>query len=143
MVLVGLIYYYMRLPVWQAALSGGIFAVLCTWLLSSCPVEVLAALQASSILVMALGSRLPQIILNIRRGNAGMLSATTCLLNVAGNSARIFTTLVLTGDMLLLQGVVTQGCLNAVLLYQSVRSELRSGRAEAGQQSGVPAPQMA
>jgi hypothetical protein len=70
---------------------------------------VLAALQASTIVTMALGSRLPQILLNWRRGDAGMLSVTSCGLNVAGNAARVFTTLVLTRDPLLLGGIVTQG----------------------------------
>jgi hypothetical protein len=62
-----------------------------------------------AVAVMALGSRLPQIVLNMRRGNAGMLSVTTCLLNVAGNAARIFTTIVLTGDLLMLGGACSQG----------------------------------
>jgi hypothetical protein len=38
-----------------------------------------------------------------------MLSVMSCGLNVAGNAARIFTTLVLTRDPLLLGGIVTQG----------------------------------
>jgi hypothetical protein len=58
------------------------------------PLPVLTAMQMATIFVMATCSRLPQILLNIRRGNAGMMSLTTCVLNVAGNSVRIFTTLV-------------------------------------------------
>lgn len=88
----------------------GALAALSAWLLSpACPSGTLAALQASTILTMALGSRLPQIVLNWRRGNAGMLSVISCGLNVAGNAARIFTTLVLTRDPLLLGGILTQG----------------------------------
>jgi hypothetical protein len=63
--------------------------------LKSCPV-LCAALQAATILIIALGSRLPQIVLNVRRGNSGELSTTTSALNLAGNLARIMTTLVLT-----------------------------------------------
>ncbi|GFH16738.1 uncharacterized protein HaLaN_13221, partial [Haematococcus lacustris] len=63
---------------------------------------------------MAVGGRLPQIALNIKRGNAGVMSLTTSALNVVGNVVRIFTTLVLTQDMLLLAGCVTGGILNAV-----------------------------
>lgn len=105
----------------MAAATGAAVALGCAWLLSPyCPLQVLAILQASNILTMALGSRLPQIILNMRRGNAGVLSVMTCLLNVAGNSARIFTTVVLTGDMLLMAGYLSQGMLNTVLLCQSI-----------------------
>jgi hypothetical protein len=37
-----------------------------------------------------------------------MMSLTTCLLNVAGNTTRIFTTLVLTKDMYILSACTTQ-----------------------------------
>ena len=156
----------------------------CSYLLAGCPHHVLAILQASTILVMAFGSRLPQILLNVKRGNSGMLSVTSCALNVAGNlvshssrgrqgaqhcmparlpdrtalpaapqlgaaaclalprgraltaaagrtaprhpgrpQVRIFTSIVLTGDMLLLSSSLTQGCFNMVLLVQSVQTE--------------------
>ena len=55
-----------------------------------------AALQAGTILIIALGSRLPQIMLNMKRGNSGELSTTTSALNLAGNLARVMTTIVLT-----------------------------------------------
>lgn len=56
----------------------------------------LAALQAATILIIALGGRLPQILMNMRRGNSGELSTSTCALNLAGNLARVMTTMVLT-----------------------------------------------
>lgn len=46
--------------------------------------------------IIALGGRLPQIWMNYQRGNSGELSIATCMLNLAGNLARVFTTLVLT-----------------------------------------------
>ena len=52
--------------------------------------------MASTIFIIALGGRLPQIVLNWRRGDTGELSLTTCVLNVFGCAARIFTTNVLT-----------------------------------------------
>ena len=55
-----------------------------------------AALQASTIAIIALGGRMPQILLNARRGNSGELSPLTSILNLAGNVARLFTTAVLT-----------------------------------------------
>jgi hypothetical protein len=109
-VLIALILRFSGAPGWVAGVVFGSLAALSAWLLSpACPPPMLAALQASTILTMALGSRLPQIILNWRRGNAGMLSVMSCGLNVAGNAARIFTTLVLTRDPLLLAGILTQG----------------------------------
>ena len=90
------------------------------WTLGFRPFYLLAALQAANVAVLALGSRVPQIVLNVRRGDAGLLSATSCALNVAGNAARAFTTLVLTRDALLLAGALTQGALNGVLLWQAL-----------------------
>lgn len=49
----------------------------------------------------------------------GLLSLTTCILNIAGNVARVFTTWVLTKDMLILWGYVLLLCLNLVLLVQT------------------------
>eukprot|EP00775_Hariotina_reticulata_P009431 gene9431-9596_t len=120
-ILIALIFRFNKTPTWAVAITALLVTLGCCWLLSpACPNNVLAALQASTIATMALGSRLPQIILNVRRGNAGVLSVMSCMLNVAGNAARVFTTLVLTGDMLILGGVLTQGCLNTVLLCQSI-----------------------
>ena len=55
-----------------------------------------AGLQASTIAIISLGGRVPQIWMNIQRGDTGELSILTCMLNLAGNVARVFTTLVLT-----------------------------------------------
>lgn len=136
-VLIALIFRFSNTKKWMAALTGIGVSLGCIWLLSpTCPRSVLAALQASNILTMALGSRLPQIILNMRRGNAGVLSVTTCLLNVAGNAARVFTTIVLTGDVLMLGGYLSQGTLNSILLCQSIgtaRQRRRAAAAAAGQ----------
>ncbi|GBF98507.1 hypothetical protein Rsub_11498 [Raphidocelis subcapitata] len=128
-VLIGLILRFSGTPTWVAAVVFGSLAALSAWLLSpACPPPMLAALQASTILTMALGSRLPQIVLNWRRGNAGMLSVMSCGLNVAGNAARVFTTLVLTRDPLLLGGIITQGTMNCILLYQSIDTSMRRRR---------------
>ena len=48
-----------------------------------------AVLQVSTISIVALGGRLPQILLNVRRRSSGELSLTTCLLNLMGNIARV------------------------------------------------------
>ena len=56
----------------------------------------LAGLQAATIPLIALGGRVPQIVMNWKRGNAGNLSLLTALMNVAGCLARAFTSVVLT-----------------------------------------------
>ena len=109
-ILIALVFRDRRTAPWLVFLATAAFMAGCSFLLSpACPRSLLATMQASNIAVMALGSRLPQILLNMKRGNAGMLSVTTCLLNVAGNAARIFTTIVLTGDLLMLGGACSQG----------------------------------
>jgi len=67
---------------------------------------------------MALGGRLPQIILNFQRGNSGELSGVSTGLSVAGNLARVFTTLTLVGDPLILATASSQLVLNSIVLYQ-------------------------
>lgn len=89
--------------------------------------ELLTALQASTIFIVALGGRLPQILLNARRGDSGQLSAATSALNLAGNAARVFTTVVLTGDFLNLAGALVQAGLNGTLLAQCVMTARRRG----------------
>lgn len=104
----------------RLAVGAVAFAAYCWWLsTSNCSMDVLRMLQASTISIVAIGGRLPQIVLNIRRGNSGELSIATSALNLAGNMARMFTTLVLTQDTLLLIANAVQGVLNSVLLWQT------------------------
>ncbi|GLC45008.1 PQ-loop repeat-containing protein 3 [Pleodorina starrii] len=120
-IIVGLIFRHLRLSGAVVAGAAAVFAAACAWLFSpACPIEVLSGLQVSTIVIMAVGARLPQIWLNLRRGNAGVLSPLTCALNVAGCLVRVFTTAVLTRDAIIMGGCVTQLILNGILLYQSV-----------------------
>ncbi|KAK4537002.1 hypothetical protein CDCA_CDCA10G3027 [Cyanidium caldarium] len=80
--------------------------------------STVSLLQALSIPLLN-GSRVPQIIANWRNRSTGQLSLITLLLQLLGNVARIFTTLVqLQGNGLYLVGCVTAGALNAVLVVQ-------------------------
>lgn len=106
-------------------------ALLYAFLSGAVPMPILTALQASTIAIVALGGRVPQIVLNWKRGGSGQLSVLTCGLNLAGNAARIFTTLVLTGDTLNLVGAVTQGVLNATLVAQCLATRRRDKAAAA------------
>ena len=136
LVLVALLLHYgpglrKRALVGVAAYGGLLWA----FMSGAVPMAALTALQASTIFIVALGGRLPQILLNARRGNSGQLSILTSGLNLAGNVARVFTTLVLTGDALNLVGAVVQGCLNSVLLAQcwrTLRAAGGKGEGEAG-----------
>lgn len=79
------------------------------WLLGgACPEAALTALQTGSVALLALGGRMPQIALNVRRGNSGELSLLSCLLSFVGNLMRVFTTATLVGDPLLLASASTQ-----------------------------------
>lgn len=51
---------------------------------------------------------LRQILLNLRRGDSGELSLLSCALSLAGNLARVFTTLTLVGDPIILGSAATQ-----------------------------------
>jgi mannose-P-dolichol utilization defect 1 len=86
-------------------------------------------LQACSMALLALGGRLPQILLNLRRGNSGELSVTSTALSVAGNVARVFTTLTLVGDPIILMTALSQLALNGILLGQTLDTARQARRA--------------
>jgi hypothetical protein len=55
-----------------------------------------------------------QIILNFRRKSSGEFSPITAILAAAGNALRVFTTLVVTHDGLLLAGYLVAALVNGV-----------------------------
>lgn len=59
------------------------------------PVQVLSS-------AIGVGALLPQILLNFRQGSTGEWSAITAGLSTAGNGLRVFTTVQLTGDPVLM-----------------------------------------
>ena len=77
-------------------------------------------LQASSVAILGFGGRLPQILLNYKRGNSGELSITSTGLSVAGNLSRVFTTVVLVKDPVILAAAGSQLILNSILLWQTI-----------------------
>ncbi|MEW5319472.1 MAG: hypothetical protein WDW38_010621 [Sanguina aurantia] len=141
-ILLSLIFQHLKLSRLATAASVATFLAVTTFMFSdACPPALLSWMFRATIGVMAFGARLPQIVLNVRRGNAGMMSLTTCCLNVAGNSARVFTTLVLVHDLNVLWGCLRsararvplsppQGILNSILLYQTLTSRLAKLKAE-------------
>lgn len=96
------------------------------WLLGGhCPPAVLTSLQTGSVVLLAVGGRMPQIVLNMRRGDSGELSLVTCALSLAGNMARVFTTLTLVKDPLILGSAATQAILNGILTWQTIDTARR------------------
>jgi mannose-P-dolichol utilization defect protein 1 len=102
----------------------------------ACSLATLRLLQASCIALLALGGRLPQIVLNVRRGNSGELSIFSCGLSVAGTLARVFTTLTLVGDPIILATAMSQLVLNSVLLWQTLDTARQLRTSVAGAAAG-------
>ncbi|KAL3131157.1 PQ-loop repeat-containing protein 3 [Trebouxia sp. C0009 RCD-2024] len=131
-VIVGLIVRFNAIRGWKPWLGTAGFGVFLWAVMSGvCGHEVLYGLQASTVAIIALGGRVPQIWMNHQRGNSGELSIATCILNLAGNLARVFTTLVLTKDKLIMAGTALGVVLNSVLLAQSLQTAHRNRREEA------------
>jgi hypothetical protein len=127
--IIALIFHYNReIP---THVKVGVLAMflLSGWALFSgvCSNTTMYVLQGFSAFLLAFGGRLPQILLNIRRGDSGELSMTSTALSVAGNAARIFTTLALVGDRIILATALSQLMLNSTLLYQCIQTA-RKGR---------------
>ena len=119
-IIVGLVFHYNGTT--KTPVKLGIAAALCAFAAflfsGACSTGVLRVLQACSAVLLALGGRLPQIVLNLRRGNSGELSPASTGLSVAGNLARVFTTITLVGDPIILATASSQLVLNSILLYQ-------------------------
>lgn len=64
------------------------------------------------------GALLPQILLNHRQGSTGEWSAITAGLSSAGNGLRVFTTVQLTGDPILMVGFTAGFLVNLTLFCQ-------------------------
>lgn len=93
-------------------------AALCELLgLPSCTVTC-EQLAGSLPMALMLFGRLPQIVQNLRQGHTGQLSLITYLLNVAGNAARIGTTLQELDDKMVLLTSISALVQNGVLLAQ-------------------------
>jgi hypothetical protein len=76
--------------------------------------------------IMSIGARVPQIWLNWKRGDTGQLSLVTYALSSVGNLIRVYTTAVLTHDIVLLASTCAQFALNAFITIQCLQTEIRS-----------------
>lgn len=104
----------------RAALAAVLYLAGVAFLLSpAAPLKLLMALQLATIPILNF-ARIPQIVLNWQRKSTGELSPITLTLQVAGNIARVFTTIVSVGDWLMLLGVVVSTVFNGTLVAQYV-----------------------
>lgn len=81
------------------------------------PLSFVTALQALNLPIIIL-SRLLQIVTNARQGHTGQLSGVSTGLLFGGALARIFTSLMETGDLLLASTFAASATCNGVLLAQ-------------------------
>ncbi|KAL0022257.1 hypothetical protein WJX77_010913 [Trebouxia sp. C0004] len=139
-VIIGLILRFNSIKGWRVWAGTAAFcAFLWMVMTGACGQQVLFGLQASTVAIIALGGRVPQIWMNYQRGNSGELSVATCMLNLFGNVARVYTTFVLTKDNLIMAGVALGGVLNAILLAQSLHTARKVIQADTGGLTSQPA----
>lgn len=103
-------------PLVLASVSAlGAFA----YLVAAAPTWCLTLVQAASTATMAV-ALLPQIAKNLKGRTSGGWSPISAGLSTAGNAIRVFTTMQLTHDMLLLAGFSAGFLLNAILFAQTL-----------------------
>ncbi len=119
-VLVGLIFFYNdEVPLFAKALIVLSLTSGAAFLFSPmCADAMLRWLQSLVIIILAVLGRLPQVVLNYRRGNSGELSFGSTLLSVIGNACRVYTTMAIVKDPIIMATAVSQLILNSTLLYQ-------------------------
>jgi|APGre2960657444_1045066.scaffolds.fasta_scaffold00534_3 mannose-P-dolichol utilization defect protein 1 len=108
-----------RLRTRAFACGAAAFCALLCWAAAGLPPVALALLQLLSSVVVT-SALLPQLLLNARRRSSGGWSPLTAGLSACGNALRVFTTLQLTHDALLLAGYMAGFAVNAALLAQIV-----------------------
>jgi mannose-P-dolichol utilization defect protein 1 len=105
----------LRTPAFAA--GGVVYVCLCVAGLRGMPPWALSTLQLAAT-VSVTGALVPQLLLNARRRSGGGWSPLTAGLSAAGNAVRVFTTVQLTRDPLLLGGFLAGFAVNAALLAQ-------------------------
>eukprot|EP01102_Stenamoeba_stenopodia_P019658 TRINITY_DN7473_c0_g1_i1.p1 TRINITY_DN7473_c0_g1~~TRINITY_DN7473_c0_g1_i1.p1 ORF type:complete len:269 (-),score=77.08 TRINITY_DN7473_c0_g1_i1:194-907(-) len=101
------------------ASAAGYAAVCYAFYTGLVPDTVLTQLQAL-VVPLSVSSRVPQIISNFKTKNTGSLSFISFFLTFAGALARVFTTLKLVSDTIVLVGYILSCVLNGLITLQIV-----------------------
>ena len=124
-----LMQWYRRFDATKVAAVSIASSIWCFVLFSnSVPAYLLSYLQAASALALAFGSRIPQIWLNFRQGGTGELSIIMFIANALGCLIRVFTTMSLTQDLLLLFNAAFHFVLNAIIIVQCVETRVKAAK---------------
>lgn len=118
LILVACIYYFSRplsVTTWFRAILY--FALAPTVFTGKIDPLVFEALYASKHLIF-LSARLPQIWKNFRNKSTGQLSFLTCLMNLGGSMARVFTSLQENAPFSMLMGVFLAVSTNGIIMSQ-------------------------
>ncbi|KAI8802609.1 monosaccharide-P-dolichol utilization protein [Cladochytrium replicatum] len=99
--------------VFTSIIGFGILAAI----LSAVPANILLILRWSTLFV-GLGSKIPQIYESYKAQSTGQLSGLTSALQLAGSTARIFTSLQEVKQPVILIGYIVGTVLNAAVMYQ-------------------------
>lgn len=114
-----LVLHYNRSPN-VAAIFVGVFSVILYILVGGLtPIDVLWSLQAISV-PLIFTAKMVQAYTNYKNGSTGQLSAITCVMLLFGSSARIFTSIQETGDMVIIVTYALATVGNAILVSQFV-----------------------
>lgn len=81
-------------------------------------------------LVLGLGARVPQIILNFRQGHTGTLAAATFTFNAASNVVNGTIATLLTGDVYIIGTQIWMFFLNVTVLGQILAGRRKAGAAQ-------------
>ncbi|KAF9811832.1 hypothetical protein SFRURICE_021189 [Spodoptera frugiperda] len=81
------------------------------------PTDVLWTMQAVNVPIIVIAKSI-QVITNYKNGSTGQLSAITCLLLFGGSIARIFTSLVETGDFIIIVTYCVSTVANGAIVAQ-------------------------
>ncbi|PRP76644.1 hypothetical protein PROFUN_14970 [Planoprotostelium fungivorum] len=82
------------------------------------PISTLTAIQSGLNIPLLFLARVPQIYTIFKNGTAGQLAIITWILNLAGSTARVFTTFKETGDLLLTAAYALGAFFNFVIILQ-------------------------
>jgi PQ loop repeat len=124
--LIAMVVVLRRLPRLQVACAAAVWlgaqALLFT---EAVPMWLLSKFQIATALLLGLGARVPQILLNFRRGHTGTLTAATSIFNATANVVTFMVVSILTQDRYVLFTQCWMFMLNITIIGQIAMSRRR------------------